>query len=97
MKPLRDTDRARALVQSGAITREASCLRKVSFAMRNHALAAAKGISNKTGRKTEVYGCSFCHGFHVTKLKHGEESAHPSRYVDVDAGLRREEARCSAK
>lgn len=72
MKPLRDVARARVLVAAGVITEKASCLSKVSFALRNDALGAAKRIANKTGRRTEVYGCSFCKGYHITKLRHGE-------------------------
>lgn len=63
------------MVRCGIITEKRSCLSKVSYAIRNDALHAAKFIANKTGRKTGTYKCSFCKGHHVFKHPHnGEES-----------------------
>ena len=72
MKPLRDVERAQAMVEAGLITPQNSCLQKVAFALRTHALGAAKRMGQKVGRKTEVYKCPFCKHYHVTKLRHGE-------------------------
>jgi hypothetical protein len=86
---VKDIARAQALIASGAITERRSCLSKVSYPNRNDALHAAKAVANKTGRKTSVYSCGFCRGFHVTKAKYGEEDQNTSDYVEAPPKLRR--------
>ncbi len=71
----RDTDRADVLVSHGIITREDACDKKQRFVALNDARHAAKSVFQRTGRTATTYKCSFCDGWHVTKLKHLEESA----------------------
>lgn len=67
-----NTDRAIALVRHGLITERRSCLSKSAFAIRTHALGAAKRLEQKTGRKATVYSCTYCGHYHIAKGKHGE-------------------------
>lgn len=76
MKPVRrDSERAQRMVEHGIITREKSCDHKQSFPNQNDARHAAKAVFRKTGRQAATYKCSFCHEYHVSKFKHGEEEA----------------------
>lgn len=74
MKPLRDLERATVLVEHGCITERRSCLSKISYAERHMAIHAAKGVAKKTGRIVTTYACDFCKGWHLTKMKHGENN-----------------------
>lgn len=78
MTPRRDPvfrERAHAMVEAGLITRDQCCDHKRAYVSRNDARHAAKAVSKKTGRMATTYKCEFCGLYHVTKFKHGEESA----------------------
>lgn len=71
--PRRDPDRAAGLVRTGVITRMQACDSKRRYLNQNDARHAAKVVAHSTRRKTTTYKCPFCEGYHVTKLKHGED------------------------
>ena len=68
-------ERARALVRAWKITAEEACRRKVAFPTQNDARHAAKAVAKRRERAVDTYACPFCHAWHITVLKHGEEAA----------------------
>lgn len=76
MKRTREAlDRVRRMIDVGLVTREKSCERKERFSSLNDARHAVKHVEHRTGRDAVTYKCAFCAGWHVSKLKHGEDAA----------------------
>lgn len=67
------SERAAKLVEVGAITAPRACHSKVRYVTRVQALGAAKKTGRKIDRKHVPYNCPFCEGYHIRKLRFGEE------------------------
>jgi hypothetical protein len=55
------------------------CVAKISYQAKLDAAFAAKNLTKRTKVKTIVYPCSFCKGFHLSRMMNKYQKKSPQR------------------